>query len=228
MSADYVRRTYGVPAKRGVRVEHRRLHGSNLPVAKGVIVSFSNHVHVRHDNMSTSTAYHPTDLIYFDKDGTQLWPPEEPSVSNEKIVRVGTAAFIYRDGLLLLGQRLGSHGEGTYSLPGGHVDFGEEPEDAIKREIEEETGMKVLSVSKASPGYVNTHFPEEGKQYITLFFRAECEGEPRVMEPTKCGGWGWYDLDHLPSPLFGALEWLGPLMDEFPDEPPMDEFPDEP
>ena len=27
-------------------------------------------------------------------------------------------------------------------------------------------------------------------------------GEPEVLEPEKCEGWEWYDLDHLPQ-LFG-------------------------
>lgn len=31
-------------------------------------------------------------------------------------------------------------------------------------------------------------------------------GEPKIMEPEKCEGWGWYDMDHLPKPLFGTIE----------------------
>ena len=31
-------------------------------------------------------------------------------------------------------------------------------------------------------------------------------GEPKIMEPDKCDGWDWYDMDNLPSPLFGTIE----------------------
>jgi hypothetical protein len=30
-------------------------------------------------------------------------------------------------------------------------------------------------------------------------------GEPEVREPNRVESWGWYDLAHLPSPLFGTL-----------------------
>ena len=45
-------------------------------------------------------------------------------------------------GCILLGLRRGSTGEGTWALPGGHVEFGEELEDTAMREVLEETGMQ--------------------------------------------------------------------------------------
>lgn len=29
-------------------------------------------------------------------------------------------------------------------------------------------------------------------------------GEPKVMEPDKLESWEWYDIDDLPTPLFGV------------------------
>jgi len=127
----------------------------------------------------------------------------------EEIVRVGVAAIITDGrGRILMGQRKGSHGDGTWSLPGGHMDFGEEPEDTIRREILEETGLKVgqVIVHEGCP-YLNTYFHKEGKQYITLFFVAEyLDGEPQLKEPEKCSGWHWFPHNDLPDPLFAALE----------------------
>jgi 8-oxo-dGTP diphosphatase len=81
---------------------------------------------------------------------------------------------------------MGSHGEGEWWTPGGHLELWETPEDCAKREVLEETGI-VLDDVILGP-YTNDFFRESGKHYITLFIIAECpEGiEPRNMEPEKC------------------------------------------
>ena len=129
----------------------------------------------------------------------------------EKIVRVGTAALIFRGSQLLLGQRKGSHGAGTWSFPGGHVDFGEEPIDSVRREIMEETGLVVGDIHPYGPlPYVNTHFYEEGKQYITLYFTVKyIGGEAKLMEPDKCEQWQWHPAQSLPRPLFEPIAFGG-------------------
>ena len=129
---------------------------------------------------------------------------------DNKIVRVGVAVFIRRDDKVLMQQRKGSHGAGTWSLPGGHLEFGETPEQAAEREVLEETGCQTKNLRKCSwCQYVNTMFAE-GKQYITLFFEAEIDGDPAIIEPDRCCGWVWADLANPPKPLFGALTTILP------------------
>jgi 8-oxo-dGTP diphosphatase len=129
---------------------------------------------------------------------------------SEPVVRVGVAIWIHnKDGHVLMGRRKGSHGAGTWSLPGGHVDFGEHPHTTVRRELMEECGMEVGGITRSPVPYGHRIFPQDIKQYITLFFDAEYlpGGEPpRNMEPDKCEGWHWFALDSLPSPLFGALD----------------------
>lgn len=63
-------------------------------------------------------------------------------------VHVGVAAVVVRDASLLMVKRGGvdsSHGQGTWSAPGGWVDDGENPTDAVAREVMEETGLAVVS-----------------------------------------------------------------------------------
>ena len=62
-----------------------------------------------------------------------------------KQVRVGVACWLV-DPLrqtALVGVRVGSHGDGTFHSPGGHVEMGESLEDTFSRELREETGIHV-------------------------------------------------------------------------------------
>jgi len=127
-------------------------------------------------------------------------------------VRVGVAVFVIKDGKFLMLQRKGSHGEGTWSLPGGHLEFGESFEGAAKREIKEETDLIIKNVRFGA--VTNDHFAEENKHYATVWMLSEWEsGEVKNMEPQKCTAQEWYTFDTLPEPLF--LTWNQLLQSEF-------------
>ena len=120
---------------------------------------------------------------------------------------VGVGAIVMRDGLVLLGKRMGSHGAGTWALPGGHLEFGESAATCAVREVREETGLEIES-STAGP-YTSDVFASEGKHYITLFVVARSDaGDPALCEPEKCSGWQWFRWSELPSPLFQPLATL--------------------
>jgi 8-oxo-dGTP diphosphatase len=125
----------------------------------------------------------------------------------QEVVRVGIGVLLIRNGRVLLGERLGSHGAGTWALPGGHLELGETIENCARREVLEETGIEVGGVKHLA--FTNDIFKSEGRHYVTLFVLANgWHGEPRVMEPEKCRQWCWSDWDELPSPLFIPLENL--------------------
>lgn len=123
-------------------------------------------------------------------------------------VRVGVATILFNGkGEILFGLRKGSHGAGTWSFPGGHVDFGESPRTTVYRELKEETGLDValVAVYRQCP-WASSHWPDDDKQYVTLFFSAHyIGGEVQVMEPDKCVEWKWFPIDKWPKPLFGSL-----------------------
>lgn len=58
MSMSYIRQTYGVPAKRGGRVEYKNSNGRIMP---GVITSARGpYLRIRLDGDNYSLPYHPT------------------------------------------------------------------------------------------------------------------------------------------------------------------------
>lgn len=62
--------------------------------------------------------------------------------------RIRASAIIIKDKSILLIHRL-NHGQEYYVLPGGGVDAGETAEQAVVREVKEETDLNVLSVALA-------------------------------------------------------------------------------
>ncbi len=110
-----------------------------------------------------------------------------------------------RDGKVLMGQRLNAHGEGTWSFPGGHLEFGESFEGCAVREVAEETGLAIAKVEFVT--CTNDIFDKENKHYVTIYMKAAWKsGEPQIMEPDRMVKWQWFDWDDLPSPVFLPME----------------------
>jgi 8-oxo-dGTP diphosphatase len=127
-------------------------------------------------------------------------------------VRVGVGVFIFKDGKFAMLQRKGSHGAGSWSVPGGHLEYGESFEQTAQREVEEETGMSIKDIRFGA--VTNDYFEAENKHYVTIWVLSTWEsGELRIMEPEKCTAATWENFDTLPSPLF--LPWEQLLKSEF-------------
>jgi len=118
---------------------------------------------------------------------------------------VGMGVIVIRDGKVLLGLRHGAHGAETWSLPGGHLEWHESFDDAVRREVKEETGLELGAIERID--FTNDPMPKEGKHYVTLFFLSRNpHGEVELREPDKCREWRWCSWDDLPRPLFRPLE----------------------
>jgi 8-oxo-dGTP diphosphatase len=120
--------------------------------------------------------------------------------------QVGTAMIITRDDKVLLMKRKGPHGHGTWSPPGGHLDFGETPEGCAAREAKEEVGLDVVGIRFRA--VTNDVFESTGKHYITLWMEGTSTGEPFIAAQEEVAEFGWFAWDALPSPLFLPLENL--------------------
>jgi 8-oxo-dGTP diphosphatase len=121
--------------------------------------------------------------------------------------KIGVGVMILRNGKVLLGRRNSSHGAGEWCFPGGHLEFNESLFDCARREVDEETGIKISNLKKGS--YTEDIFEKEGKHYITIFIIADYEsGDVVLKEPEKSDGWCWFSIDDLPRPLFRPIESL--------------------
>ena len=129
----------------------------------------------------------------------------------KKKVGAGFGVLILKDNKILLGKRHEDpekasslmNGAGTWTMPGGKLEFGESFEDGARRETKEETGLELKNVKVLciSNDMVETaHFVTIG------LFSDDFTGEPKVMEPDEITEWQWFPLDNLPSPLFFPSE----------------------
>jgi 8-oxo-dGTP diphosphatase len=119
--------------------------------------------------------------------------------------QVGVGLLVYREDEVLLVRRHGSHGAGTWSPPGGYLDFGEDPAECAVREAREETDVEV-----APPRFVgvtNDVFDAERKHFVTLWFETQhVHGEAHAAAPRELTEVGWFASGDLPTPLFLPFE----------------------
>lgn len=121
--------------------------------------------------------------------------------------QVGVAVIITKDDKVLLMKRKGVHGTGTWTTPGGHLDFGETPEQCGAREVKEEVGLDVVDLRFRA--FTNDIFELEGQHYISIWMDGKSiSGEPTIAAEEEVAEIGWFAWDALPSPLFLPLENL--------------------
>lgn len=101
------------------------------------------------------------------------------------------AAVVHRDGRLLLCQRHdGPHLPLMWEFPGGKIDRGEEPRDALRRELTEE--LAVAAEVGALLATVRHRYPE--KNVSIRFYAASLDGEPRALVHRRVQ---WIPLEEL-------------------------------
>ncbi len=119
-------------------------------------------------------------------------------------IGVSAGAMIFNDKReLFLSKRSNNTGSerGCWETPGGSVEFMETLEDAVRREMKEEYGVEI-EITKQFPAEDHI-IPNEKQHWVATTFLAKLKaGEiPKILEPEKCDGIGWFALDNLPSPL---------------------------
>lgn len=132
-------------------------------------------------------------------------------MEENKKIGVGFGVMLIKDNKVLLGKRNDDsekassllNGAGKWTMPGGKLHFGETFEDGAKREVLEETGIKINSAKVIA---INNDIVETA-HFVTIGLLAEdFDGDAKVMEPDEITQWKWFDLKDLPKPLYFPSE----------------------
>ncbi len=105
--------------------------------------------------------------------------------------QVSIKAIIIRDGKVLMVKDT----KGLWELPGGRLKFGETPEQALKREIQEELSLEITDISPIKNVLTFcTNKNDISKQYLVLFY--ECKVNDSVIKlDDESVTYEWVSLD---------------------------------
>jgi 8-oxo-dGTP diphosphatase len=120
---------------------------------------------------------------------------------------VDVLVLLIRQSRILLSQRSGEvYMAGSWCLPGGHVEAGEDVVSAAVREVKEETGIS-LERTRLCCVSVTHHRPPHGDARVGFGFVADdWTGDPANQEPDRCARLDWFDPRRLPTPTMPYTE----------------------
>ncbi|MFE5242375.1 MULTISPECIES: NUDIX hydrolase [unclassified Streptomyces] len=128
--------------------------------------------------------------------------------------RLAAYAVCIEDGRVLLARHMPPSGESVWTLPGGRVEHGEDPFDAVIREVAEETGCtavvdrllgvdsRVIPVAEARAGVEH--------QNVGIFYRVHITGGQLRPEPNgEVAESVWTDLSDVSGLRRSSLVDIG-------------------
>ena len=78
----------------------------------------------------------------------------------------------YKRRIILIKKGRGPY-KGRWDLPGGKIDFGETPEEALEREVLEETGLKLKSTALTDAMGYNKETAKETLHHVGIIYNCE-------------------------------------------------------
>jgi ribosomal protein S18 acetylase RimI-like enzyme/8-oxo-dGTP pyrophosphatase MutT (NUDIX family) len=140
------------------------------------------------------------------------------SLPERKISRTGVYGVAKENGKVLLVTQKSGPFAGLFDLPGGGIDFGEDPNQALHREFIEETGMDFRSMNQIDNISALTHVPalngKPGYQFHQIGLIYSVEGlhdlKDRQKGSLKCE---WVDIRELKKDNASPLLKLASIID---------------
>lgn len=116
-----------------------------------------------------------------------------------KVIPTSHLILVKGKRILLLRRRNTGYEDGNYSVVAGHLDGNETFREAMAREAREEAGISIKP-QDLEVVHVMHRKAENGEERVDFFLSAKkWKGEPRIMEPDKCGDLRWFSLNALPK-----------------------------
>ena len=110
---------------------------------------------------------------------------------------------LVRGGRIFLARRQRGHGAGAWASAGGHLEYGETPEQCARREAREELGVTVTGLRIICVSNIIAY----DRHYLDLEFLADIRDQepcPQVADG-ELGAYGWFPLTAPPEPLFEPM-----------------------
>ena len=122
------------------------------------------------------------------------------AVENRKTeIQVAVGVVSDASGKLLVTRRPGgTHLAGYWEFPGGKIETGEDPEDALHRELKEETGILLTEVSF----WKTLHHDYPSKRVSLHFFRCRLHPDSPLPLPIQVTEVHWAEIGELDSSQF--------------------------
>ncbi len=113
----------------------------------------------------------------------------------QKLFVAGKGLIVHNGKALILqeGKGDGEHvHEGKWQFPGGRINFGEHPIEGLKREVFEESGLKVIN---SRPVYVDhwmpKPIPDEDWQIVAVFYICDVEEMSDIILSSEHQAYAW-------------------------------------
>ena len=116
-------------------------------------------------------------------------------------VPVAVGILLRENRVLVARRRDGAHLAGAWEFPGGVIQPGEPPEAALRRELEEEVGVRV---EKATLIHRQRHVYSDREVDLHFYLCTGIAGEPAGREGQESRWVSANDLDHLETPAANA------------------------
>jgi 8-oxo-dGTP diphosphatase len=121
-----------------------------------------------------------------------------PMLTADVVVLAGAA----EDARILLIQRGNPPFAGSWALPGGFVEEGEQVAEAAPRELAEETGMRLDSGALELLGVYDTPGRDPRGWTVSVVYIARVPGESTVAGADDAGDARWFSVEELPELAF--------------------------
>ncbi len=113
--------------------------------------------------------------------------------------KTAVAVVIIKDGKLLVSKRAEEPHKGMYDLPGGFVEFGEDPYDAAIREVIEETSLHAERKNLELIAIYYNHYNDSVFTNDPVFLLKDWSGTPAAGDDSAALEWKSFDFINDPT-----------------------------